>query len=196
MDELSQSVEKTRQMTEEDALEIDPAAAAEASEDLPDTYRRLRDIAHQQLRRYRPGATLNTTALVHEAWIRLSADQHHMALPRDEFLKLASTAMRRLIVDYARRRNAIKRGGGAFVIELDEQSAESGGLPVLDVIAMDAALRELGKFDAHLENVVECRFFAGLTMDETAAVLARPVRSVERDWARARAYLVDALEPR
>lgn len=183
-------------MTEKDALGVDVAAEAHATEDLSDTYRRLRHIAHQQLRRYRPGATLNTTALVHEAWIRLSSDQDHMALPRDEFMKLASTAMRRLIVDYARRRHALKRGGGACVVELDEQSAQAGGLPVLDVIAVDAALRELGKLDGQLEKIVECRFFAGLTMDETASVLARPIRSVERDWARARAYLVDALEPR
>jgi RNA polymerase sigma factor (TIGR02999 family) len=183
-------------MTEEDALEIDPVAESGASEDLPDTYQRLRRIAHQQLRRYRPGATLNTTALVHEAWIRLSADQNNMALPRDEFLKLASTAMRRLIVDYARRRYALKRGGGACVVELDEQSAAAGGLAVLDVIAVDAALRDLGRLDGNLEKIVECRFFAGLTMEETASVLARPMRSVERDWARARAYLVDALEPR
>jgi RNA polymerase sigma factor (TIGR02999 family) len=182
-------------MTEEDAMDLDMAGEAEAPEDLSDTYRRLRHIAHQQLRRYRPGATLNTTALVHEAWIRLSADQHHMALPRDEFLKLASTAMRRLIVDYARRRYALKRGGDVCVVELDEQRAAAGGLPVLDVIAVDAALRDLGKLDGHLEKIVECRFFAGLTMEETASVLARPMRSVERDWARARAYLVDVLEP-
>ncbi len=183
-------------MTEKDVVETDSAADTQAQEDLSDTYRRLRHVAHQQLRRYRPGATLNTTALVHEAWIRLSADQHHMALPRDEFLKLASTAMRRLIVDYARRRNALKRGGGICAVELDEHSAEAGGLPVLDVIAVDAALRDLAKLDGQLEKIVECRFFAGLTMEETASVLARPVRSVERDWARARAYLVDALEPR
>lgn len=183
-------------MTDEDAVEIDVNADAYPTQDLSDTYRRLRQIAHQQLRRYRPGETLNTTALVHEAWIRLSADPHHMALPHDEFLKLASTAMRRLIVDYARRRHALKRGGDVCVVELDEQRAEAGGCPVLDVIAVDAALRELGKHDGHLEKIVECRFFAGLTMEETASVLARPMRSVERDWARARAYLVTALESR
>lgn len=159
------------------------------------TYRRLRSIAHQQLRRYRPGATLNTTALVHEAWIRLSANEAHQALGHEEFLKLASTAMRHLIVDYARRRNAAKRGGGAYAVELDPEQHADGALPVLDVVAVDAAVRRLGARDPILERIVECRFFAGMTMQETAAVLERPMRTVERDWARARAYLVEALDP-
>ena len=177
----------------------DPTPAARQAARDPkladDTYRRLRTIAHQQLRRFRPGATLNTTALVHEAWIRLAADEGPAALPRDEFLKLASTSMRRLIVDYARRRNAQKRGGGACLIELDEGTVGSRALPLLDVVAVDAALRELGQLDPRLEQVVDCRFFAGLTMEESARVLERPMRSLERDWARARAYLVQALDP-
>lgn len=155
----------------------------------------MRLAAHQQLRRYRPGATLNTTALVHEAWIRLNGNDAHRALPREEFLKLASTAMRHLIVDYARRRHAAKRGGGAFAVEFDEALHTDGALPLLDVVAVDAAVRKLGAHDAVLERIVECRFFAGLTMEETAAVLQRPIRTVERDWARARAYLADALDP-
>jgi RNA polymerase sigma factor (TIGR02999 family) len=170
----------------------DPAGGSALPED---TYRRLRTVARQQLRRFRPGATLDTTALVHETWIRLAGSGSHAALPRDEFLKLASTAMRRLIVDYARRRGAQKRGGDVCVVELDVNAVESGALPVLDVVAVDAALRDLGKLDPHLEQVVECRFFAGLTMEEAARVLQRPMRSLERDWARARAYLVEALDP-
>lgn len=160
-----------------------------------DTYRRLRLAAHRQLRRFRPGETLNTTALVHEAWIRLSADDAHQSLPRDEFLKLASTAMRQLIVDHVRRRNAMKRGGGIAAIELDPETHADGSMAVLDVVAVDAAIRQLGCHDPALERIVECRFFAGMTMEETACVLDRPVRSVERDWARARAYLTDALDP-
>ncbi|MEQ8484632.1 MAG: ECF-type sigma factor [Pseudomonadales bacterium] len=160
-----------------------------------DAYRRLRVAAHQQLRRYRPGATLNTTALVHEAWIRLCANDHHSDLPQEEFLKLASTAMRHLIVDYARRRHAAKRGGGVFAVEFDEALHADSALPVLDVVAVDDAVRKLGAHDPVLERIVECRFFAGLTMEETAAVLERPMRTVERDWARARAYLADALDP-
>nr|WP_290744865.1 ECF-type sigma factor [Haliea sp.] len=159
-------------------------------------YSGLRLAAHRQLRRYRPGATLNTTALVHEAWIRLSADDAHAALPRDEFLKLASTAMRQLIVDYARRRGAVKRGGGAVPLELDPDSHGDGlATSVVDVIAIDSAMRELGKLDPALETLAECRLFAGMTMQEAATVLQRPMRSLERDWSRARAYLMDALNP-
>lgn len=174
-----------------DDSSIDGTAQAVTSE----AYRRLRLAAHQQLRRYRPGATLNTTALVHEAWIRLSANDAHGDLPHEEFLKLASTAMRHLIVDYARRRHAAKRGGGAFAVEFDDALHADPALPVLDLVAVDAAVRKLGAHDAVLERIVECRFFAGLTMEETATVLERPIRTVERDWARARAYLADALDP-
>jgi RNA polymerase sigma factor (TIGR02999 family) len=170
----------------------DPASKSALSED---TYRRLRTVARQQLRRFRPGATLDTTALVHDTWIRLAGGGSHAALPRDEFLKLASTAMRRLIIDYARRRGAQKRGGDICLVEFDVNAVESGALPVLDVVAVDAALRDLGRLDPHLEQLVECRFFAGLTMEEAAHVLQRPMRSLERDWARARAYLVEALDP-
>jgi RNA polymerase sigma factor (TIGR02999 family) len=166
-----------------------------AADRLEAVYHRLRTAAHQQLRRYRPGATLNTTALVHEAWIRLSADDAHLALPRDEFLKLASTAMRQLIVDYARRRNAVKRGSGITPLELDPDLHGDSAASLVDVIAVDAAMRELGHFDPALERLAECRLFAGMTMQEAAEVLQKPMRSVERDWARARAYLSDALDP-
>jgi len=165
-----------------------------------DNYLRLRRIAHQHLRRHRPGQTLNTTSLVHEAWIRLAAGVEdgadYWSLDRDEFLKLASTCMRRLIVDHARRHHADKRGGGAVVVSLEDSHAPAAEQPVLDVIAVDVALREMGSLDPALEKIVECRFFTGLTMQETASVLQRPMRSVERDWARARAYLLGALEQR
>jgi RNA polymerase sigma factor (TIGR02999 family) len=171
-------------------------APIQVEDGLDALYRGLRLAAHRQLRRYRPGATLNTTALVHEAWIRLSADDAHAALPRDEFLKLASTAMRQLIVDYARRRGASKRGGGALAVELDAEShADPSSAFVLDVVAIDFAMRELGRLDPELERLAECRLFAGMSMQEAASVLQRPMRSLERDWSRARAYLTDALNP-
>jgi RNA polymerase sigma factor (TIGR02999 family) len=157
-----------------------------------DTYERLRRIARQQLRRYRPGQTLNTTAVVHEAYIRLSQDPGAWWQDRTEFLKVASTAMRNLVVDYARRRGAAKRGGDAFMVTLGDNIPNSERV-ALDVIALDDALRNLAQRAPDLETIVECRFFAGMTMDEIATVLGRSVRSVERDWARARAYLFDSM---
>jgi len=172
------------------------AASTEPDSRVNDTYQRLRSIARRHLRRYRPGQTLNTTAVVHEAWIRLASGAGPLPVAREEFLKLASTAMRRLIVDYGRRRHAAKRGSGACLLTLTEQEPAVEGSSLLDVVAVDRAISELGRHDPVLEQVVECRFFAGLTMDETALALARPLRTVERDWARARVYLLEALEQR
>lgn len=160
---------------------------------MADTYERLRRIARQHLRRYRPGETLNTTAVVHEAYIKLAGDAGGFWSDRNEFFKIASTVMRHLIVDYARRQQAEKRGGGALMVTLND-GVPAADAAMLDVVALDDALRELGVLDSALERIVECRFFAGMTMEETASALARPMRSVERDWARARAYLLDALE--
>jgi RNA polymerase sigma factor (TIGR02999 family) len=174
-----------------------PGTEATAGQDpdavMADTYQKLRRIAHQHLRRYRPGATLNTTAVVHEAYIKLAGEAGAWWDDRNEFFKVASTVMRRLIIDYARRQQAGKRGGGAWMVTLSER-VPAGEAAVLDVLALDDALKELGALDPMLERIVECRFFAGMTMEETAGALGRPMRSVERDWARARAYLFDALE--
>lgn len=175
-------------MTEEIS---DPAPGAGTV--MADTYDRLRRIAHQHLRRYRPGETLNTTAVVHEAYLKLSAEDGGFWNDRDEFFRVVSTVMRHLIVDYARRRQAEKRGGGALMVTLKD-GVPSADAAVLDVVALDDALKGLAALDPGLERIVECRFFAGMTMEETAGVLQRPMRSVERDWARARAYLLDALE--
>lgn len=174
---------------------VDPGANREANPDsmVTDTYERLRRIAHQHLRRYRPGETLNTTAVVHEAYIKLAGEAGAFWSDRNEFFKVASTVMRHLIVDYARRQQAEKRGGGVLMVTLND-AVPAAGSAVLDVMSLDNALRELGTLDPALERIVECRFFAGMTVEETASALARPMRSVERDWARARAYLLDALE--
>jgi RNA polymerase sigma factor (TIGR02999 family) len=178
---------QNEQADEEKPMQPDPDAV------VADTYERLRRIAHQHLRRYRPGETLNTTAVVHEAYIKLAGEAGEFWKDRNEFFKVASTVMRHLIVDYARRQQAGKRGGGALMVTLND-AVPANGAAVLDVVALDDALHELGALDPGLERIVECRFFAGMTMQETAGVLQRPMRSVERDWARARAYLYDALE--
>lgn len=158
---------------------------------LPDVYEDLRRIARNHLRRHRASMTLNTTAVVHEAYLKLaegSSTWEHRA----HFYALASTAMRQLLVDHARRRLADKRGGGAIHVTLSEAVA-AAAIPTIDVLELDAALKDLATLDPNLEHVVECRFFAGLSVQETAAALGRSQRSVERDWARARAYLFDSL---
>jgi RNA polymerase sigma factor (TIGR02999 family) len=170
-----------------------PPPGADPAAVVAGTYDRLRRIAHLQLRRYRPGQTLNTTAVVHEAYVKLAQEPGAWWHDRDEFFRVAATAMRHLVVDYARRRAAGKRGGDAMMVTLSDQ-VPGNNAPALDVIALDRALQDLGRLDPALEKVVECRFFAGMTVEETAGALGRPVRTVERDWARARAYLVDILE--
>jgi len=176
-----------------------PAAGSdEASTDrnlgqlLPEVYDDLRRIARNHLRRHRANLTLNTTAVVHEAYLKL-AEGNGAWKHRAHFYALASTAMRQLLVDHARRRHADKRGGGAIHVTLSEAAASAA--PALDVLALDDAMKDLAALDPMLERVVECRFFAGLSVEETAVALDRSTRSVERDWARARSYLFDALLP-
>jgi RNA polymerase sigma factor (TIGR02999 family) len=148
---------------------------------MPDVYRDLQRVARNHLRRNRSGQSLNTTTVVHEAYLKLhngSATWRN----RSHFFALASTAMRQLLVDHARRRGAYKRGGDAVHVTLGHADALSSD-----------ALTGLAAFDPVLERVVECRFFAGLSVEDTALALDRPKRTVERDWARARAYLFQAL---
>lgn len=172
-----------------------PAAGGSADQALagllPEVYQDLRRIARNHLRRHQAGITLDTTAVVHEAYLKLASGRGVWD-DRAHFFALASTAMRQLLVDHARRRHADKRGGGAVHVTLSHADGVSTE-PALDVLALNDALTALAAIDPLLERVVECRFFAGLSVDECALALDRSVRSVERDWARARAYLYDAL---
>lgn len=170
----------------------DPVPAHDLSDLLPQVYGELLRIARHHLRRHRQGMTLNTTAVVHEAYLKL-ADGRGEWSDRAHFLALASRAMRQLIVDHARRRHAAKRGAGALHVTLSE-AAEVANPPAIDPLEVEQALVELAALDPMLERVVECRFYAGLSVEETALALARSTRSVERDWARARAYLFLALQ--
>lgn len=154
-------------------------------------YPDLKVLARFQLASERQDHTLNTTAIVHEAFVRLAGgkrtwnDQAH-------FLRAASKVMRHLLVDHARKRNAAKRGSGERPLELDEQRVESGDESVA-VLALDSALKDMAETDPRLVSIVECRYFAGLTVKETAEALEMAVRTVERDWQRARSYLLEAL---
>lgn len=171
---------------------VDKMPANDLSALMPQVYDELMRIARRHLRRHRPGMTLNTTAVVHEAYLKL-ADGRGAWGDRGHFLALASRAMRQLIVDHARRRTAAKRGDGAIHLTLSD-AADMAAAP-LDTLAIEQALQGLATLDPMLERVVECRFYAGLNVDETALALGRSTRSVERDWARARAYLFQALQP-
>ncbi len=143
----------------------------------------------------RPGATLDTTSLVHEAYLRLASPEALSAENRAHFFNLAARVMRHVIVDFARRRDAEKRGGGAVKVGLDEvgelawQEAE---LPA-DLLALDGALSELERSSADLARLVELRFFAGLPLEEISGLLGRSERSLKRDWRRARAFLLARL---
>ncbi|MBZ0113214.1 MAG: sigma-70 family RNA polymerase sigma factor [Thermoanaerobaculia bacterium] len=159
---------------------------------LPLIYDDLRLIARQQLARLRPGNTLDTTALVHEAYLKL-IDQARVE-PTDihHFFALSANAMRQILVDHVRRRTAKKRGGGAKVISLDriqigvDEQADT-------VLALDEALGGLTQRNPRLTRVFECRFFAGMSEKETARALGISARTVQRDWVMSRAWLRRAL---
>jgi RNA polymerase sigma-70 factor, ECF subfamily len=155
---------------------------------IPLVYEELRRMAHRQLRLERPGHTLGTTGLVHEAYARLVDQTQVEWRDRGQFFGAAARAMRRVLVDYARRNRAARRGGGAVRLTLsdDVAAAERGEM----LLALDEALDRLAALDRRLAQVVECRYFGGLTEQETAEVLGVTRRTVQRDWAKARGWLL------
>ncbi len=159
---------------------------------VPLLYDDLRRLARGQLRRGRPGATLNTTGLVHELYLKLMGQKGLNATDRGHFLAISACAMRQVVADAARRRTAAKRGGAESPVTFDE------GLPVASEDArwladLDDALKRLAQHNQRLAQVVECRFFGGLSEEETAEALAVSLRTVQRDWMRARAWLKEDL---
>lgn len=156
-------------------------------------YPDLKRLAHFQLSRERPGHTLNTTEIVHEAFLRLASGNKNWN-GRSHFMRAAARVMRHLLVDYARQRNAEKRGAGAVAVTLQDehQLTNDHSMAVLD---LESAILDMTAIDPRLESIIECRYFAGLSLQETADTLGISVRSVTRDWQRARAYIVTALEP-
>jgi RNA polymerase sigma-70 factor (ECF subfamily) len=159
---------------------------------IPIVYAELRRVAHARLRAEPEQHSLQTTALVHEVYLRLVHLDRATFEDRIHFFAFASRLMRQILVDYARRRYAHKRGGKVITISLADASPQARGT-VVDVIALDEALDALSALDARLCRVVELRFFAGLTIDETAAALDVSRATVERDWAAAKAWLYDRM---
>ncbi len=154
----------------------------------PLVYEELRRVAHNRLRRERDAHSLDTTALVHEAYVKLSALDRLQWKNRAQFFALAAQAMRRILVDYALRRKTQKRGGEQQRISLDDSvlMAEERSE---ELIALDEALRRLEAIDARHGRIVECRFFGGMSIEDTAAVLGISPATVKRDWVMARAWL-------
>lgn len=172
---------------------------------MPLVYDELRRIAAGYIRRERPGQTLQATALVNEAFVRLAAERARHFENRTHFLAIAALSMRQILVQRARARHAVKRGGAPQRVTLDE--ARLGDIAVagfsrlgesrpgtIDVEALDEALTRLAAFDAEQARIVELRYFGGLTVEEVAEVVGVSPATVKRQWAMARAWLKRALE--
>jgi RNA polymerase sigma factor (TIGR02999 family) len=155
-------------------------------------YGELRRLARSRLRRERPGHTLAATELVHEAFVKLLPVERIDWRSRAHFFAIASRAMRNVLVDHAVRRGAVKRGAGAQALALDDADVKTQQ-PLDDLIALSDALDKLGQLDERQAQVVECRFFGGLSLDETAEALNMSAATVSRDWTFARAWLHNEL---
>jgi RNA polymerase sigma factor (TIGR02999 family) len=158
----------------------------------PLVYAELRRIAAREMRREKPGRTLQTTALVHEAYLRLLKDASLSFENRAHFLGIAAHAMREILIEHARARSARKRGGGAVRITLDDLVAPVPS-PSIDVLALDEALQRLARLDERHARVVELRYFGGLSVEETAVALELSPATVKRAWTIARAWLFREL---
>jgi len=172
-----------------------PPGAAHNEKLLAELYEELRDLAARHLKGERAGHTLQPTALVHEAFLRMSARDGVALQGRTHFLAVASIAMRRVLVDHARARVAQKRGGGATHVTVTEANAITEDR-TQDVLVVDAALERLAADDARAARIVEMRFFAGMTEGEIAAVMGVSDRWVRKQWSFARAWLRRDFESR
>ncbi len=158
-------------------------------------YESLRDVARRRRRRWQGDETLNTTALIHEVYLRLAEQSSPQWQSRAHFLAVASKAMRQILLDYAKRKRAAKRGGARTRISLREieASLKTGGEPAAvepdAVVALDASLRRLARHDPRQSLIVECRFFGGMTTEETAEALGISPATVKRGWSMAQAWL-------
>jgi len=166
----------------------DPAAREQL---VPIVYDELRRLAHHYMRGEDPGHTLQTTALVNEVYLRLAGIDGLRWRDRAHFFAMAATLMRRVLVDYARQRGREKRGAGISVTSLDENAVAAQ--PAVDIVALDEALARLAAVDPQQSRVVELRFFAGLSVDETAEALGISPATVKRDWATAKLWLYKEL---
>ena len=161
---------------------------------LPMIYDECRQIASRQLRHEHREHTLDPTALVHEAYLRLVDQRNATWENRAQFFGVVAQVMRRILVDYARARYAKKRGGSTVLVSLEAAAAESSDPQAVDIVAIDEALGRLAARDPDQVRIIELRFFAGLSVEETAHVLARSPRTIKREWRLAKAWLYQELQ--
>ena len=181
-------------MSDDPSKLLSRASAGDAnavSQLMPLVYDELRRLAASYLRRERPGQTLQATALVHEAYVRLIGEKSHNWQNRTHFLAIAALSMRQILVQRARARNAAKRGGDPIRIELDDHllPISPANQDEIDLVALDAALDKLAALDQRQAKVVELRYFGGLSVEEAAVTLDISPATVKRDWTLARAWL-------
>jgi RNA polymerase sigma factor (TIGR02999 family) len=167
----------------------DPAAREQL---VPIVYGELRRLAHHYMRGERIGHTLQTTGLVNEVYLRMAGIDGLRWRDRAHFFAMAATLMRRVLVDYARQRGREKRGGGVSVTSLDEYAVAPEA--AVDIIALDRALERLAAIDAQQSRIVELRFFAGLSVEETAEAVGVSPATVKREWATAKLWLYNELK--
>lgn len=151
-------------------------------------YEDLRRVARAKLRRRAPGQTLTTTGLVHETYLKLAAAERLDVRDRGHLMAVAARAMRQVLIGRARAQGRVKRGGGAVAVPLDDAPARQGPSPEW-LLDLDRAVERLGERDPRLSRIFECRFFGGLTDRETAEALGIPLRTAQRGWLRARAWV-------
>jgi RNA polymerase sigma factor (TIGR02999 family) len=156
---------------------------------LPLVYEELRQRAHRQLRGERPGHTLQTSALVNEVYVKLVGAAPVDWESRNHFLAISARMMRRILVDHARSRRSLKRGGSAPPVPIDEQLLAADRRP-RDLVSLDEALQALSERDERMGRVVELRYFGGLSVEETAGILRVSPQTVKRDWRTAKAWLL------
>ena len=161
---------------------------------LPLVYQELRRLAAGYLRREKPGQTLQPTALVHEAYLKLLKDRPERWQNRAHFCAIAAHAMRQILIERARARDALKRGGGQPRVTFDEGLPAAAPGQSIDMLALDAALDRLAALDPGQARIVELRFFGGLSIEETAEAMNISPATVKRHWAAARAWLAKELE--
>lgn len=162
---------------------------------MPVIYEECRRIAAQQIQRQDRDNTLDPTGVVHELYLRLIDQRRATWENRAHFFAIAAQLMRRILVDYARRRGAKKRGGAALLVSLDAAGDTPSDSREEDVVGIDDALERLAAIDADQVRIIELRFFAGLTVEDTALVVGRSPRTVKREWQLAKAWLYRELHP-
>jgi RNA polymerase sigma factor (TIGR02999 family) len=178
---------------QDNASSKERAESRAVSKLMPVVYDELRKLARHYLRHERPGQSIQATALVNEAYLRLKKDKQQPWQDRTHFFAIAANSMRRILVERARTRNAAKRGGSQIRITLDEGVA-AGGERSIDLLALDEALTRLAALDPEQARIVEFRFFAGLSIEESAEALQVSPATIKRGWTMAKAWLKREME--